>query len=108
MHNLFTIYNSKLNLKCGVELSSGEGVGTSKPIVTESASHQLCHHNIILNPRVLGSSPSDEDLELKVRFATLLRASEKYLIKIECADLENEAKTTCEFTNLSFSFFVCN
>jgi len=41
MHNLFTIYNSKLNLKCGIELSSGEGGGTSKPSVTESASHHI-------------------------------------------------------------------
>ena len=41
MHNLFTIYNSKFDLKCGVELSSGEGGGTSKPSVTESASHHI-------------------------------------------------------------------
>ena len=28
------------------------------------------------------------------------------LIKIECADLENEAKTTCKFMNLSFNFVI--
>ena len=34
-------YNSKFYLKCGVELSSGKGGGTSKPSVTESDSHQI-------------------------------------------------------------------
>ena len=63
-------------------------------------------HNINLNPRFLSSSPSDEDLELTMRSATLRYPRKKYLIKIGCADLENEAKTTCEFMNLSFNFVV--
>ena len=34
-------------------------------------SHFLHHHNVTLNARYLGSSPSDEDLEPTVRSATL-------------------------------------
>ena len=54
-----------------------------------------------LNARYLGPSPSDEDLELTVRSATLQSGEEKYLVKFECADLENEAKTTRNALNLS-------
>ena len=60
---------------------------------------------MILSYRYLGSSPSDEDLELTVRSATF-QSLEKYLIKIECTDLENEAKTICKVTNLSFNFVL--
>ena len=55
--------------------------------------------------RFLGSSPSDENWELTIRSATL-QSGEKYLIKIECADLENEAKTTRTACMLSFNFVV--
>ena len=56
--------------------------------------------------RFLGPSPSDEDLAHTMTSATPRSGEKKYLVKIECVDLENEAKTTCKVINLSFNFVV--
>ena len=67
---------------------------------------KFCHHNINLAYRFLSSSPSDGDLEITVRSASLQSGEKNYLVKIECADLENEAKTTRTGAHLSFNFVV--
>ena len=67
---------------------------------------KICLQNRIYKYRYLGSSPSDEDLELTVRSATLRYPRKKCLIKIECADLDNEANMTRNAFNLSFNFVV--
>ena len=66
----------------------------------------LGHHNLILDPRYLGSSPSDEDLAYTMTSAALINGEKNCLTQIECADLENEAKTTRNAFNLSFNFVL--
>ena len=59
-----------------------------------------------MNPRYLGSSPSDEDLAYTMTSATPRNVEKKFLTQIECADLENEAKTTRKVINWSFYFVL--
>ena len=56
--------------------------------------------------RFLNSWPSDEDLAYTMRSATSNYRRKKCMIKIECADLENDAKTTCSVAKLSVNFVV--
>ena len=49
---------------------------------------------------------SDEDLAYTIESATSKCTGKNYLSQIECADVENEAKTTRKVHNLSVNFVV--
>ena len=63
-------------------------------------------HDLILKCRYLGASPSDGDLAYTMTSAAFRSVYKNCLTQIECADLENEAKTTRKVTYLSFNFVL--
>ena len=63
-------------------------------------------HDMNLNYRFLSSWPSNEDLAYTMTSAAPRSKEKEYLVKIGCADLENDAKTTRNASKLSVNFVL--